>query len=738
MPPQYNARGVEDAIYAVWEKSGLFNPDVCIKKRVAKKNAKPFSIVLPPPNVTGRLHMCHAAMLVIEDILVRYHRMRGDKTLWLPGTDHAPIATQARVESDLYKAEQKSRHDLGREEFVKLVEKFARDSHDIIVDQIRKMGASVDWSRESYTFDKKRSVAVRTAFTRMYDDGLIYRGARIVNWDPKMQTTISDDEVEYVEKQSTFYYLKYGPFTIGTARPETKFGDKYVVMHPDDTRYAKYKHGEKIELEWINGPVTATIIKDKAIDMDFGTGVMTITPWHDTIDFEIAERHRLDKEQIIDLQGKLLSIAGEFEGMHIHKARPLIVEKLRAKGLLAQDPDENYIHRVATNSRGRGVIEPQIIMQWFVDVNKKFKLKKSGIKGIKSGASVSLKEVMRMVVKNKQIEIIPKRFEKIYFHWINNLRDWCISRQLWFGHQIPAWYKGKEIYVGINPSKRAGWEQDPDTLDTWFSSGLWTFSTLGWPHFAETATRGKPGPKNDLANYHPTSVLETGYDILFFWVARMILMAGYHVGDIPFHNVYLHGLVRDAQGRKMSKSLGNIIDPLDMIAKYGADATRLSLIIGASPGNDVKLSEDKVRGYRNFANKIWNASRFLLLHLDTLPQTRKIRYTKEDKATLTKLKKIAQETTRDLDALRLHQAAERLYHFFWHYYADVVIERTKRRLGEPDGSREKERALGLLFEFHTILLRLLHPFMPFITEELWARLPIKEKKLLMVEKWPIK
>ena len=366
----YDSKSTEKSIYKLWEKSGFFNPDNCVKAGVATKNAEVFSIVLPPPNVTGTLHMGHAARLAVQDIMIRYHRMKGHRTLWLPGTDHAAIATQSRVETDIYKAEKKTKHDLGREEFLKRVEQFAQESHDTIIHQVKKMGSSLDWSREAYTLDEKRNLAVRTAFKRMYDDGLIYRGARIVNWDPKMQTTVSDDEIEWKEEIANFYYLKYGPFIIGTARPETKFGDKYVVIHPDDKRYKEYKHGQKIEVEWINGPITATILKDEVVDMEFGSGVMTITPWHDATDFDIAERHNLDREQIIDFNGKLLPIAQEFTGMHISKARPAIVEKLKEKGLL-ENIDDNYTHRIATNSRGGGIIEPQIKEQWFIDVNKK-------------------------------------------------------------------------------------------------------------------------------------------------------------------------------------------------------------------------------------------------------------------------------------------------------------------------------------------------------------------------------
>ncbi len=486
----YDPKINDSEINKLWEESGFFNPD-----NLPKSHKKEYSVILPPPNVTGTLHLGHALMVVIQDILIRYHRMKGFKTLWLPGTDHAATATQEKVEKDIYKKENKTRYDLGREELLRRIDVFTKESHDTIVNQVKKMGASIDWSREAFTLDEKRNFAVRTAFKKMYDAGLIYRGNRIVNWDPKLGTTISDDEVERIEEKTSFYYLKYGPFTIATARPETKFGDKYVVMHPKDKRYAKYKNGEKLEVEWINGKINATIIKDEAIDMSFGTGVMTITPWHDKTDFEIAQRHGLDFEQIIDLKGKLLPIAGEFSGIHIKKARPLIVEKLKAKGLV-EKIDENYIHSVATSERGGGMIEPQILKQWFVDVNKKFKLEKSKIKGIKSGSKTTLKEIMEKTVKGGQIKILPDRFKKIYFHWIENLRDWCISRQLWYGHRIPVWYKGEEIYVGVESPKGDGWSQDEDTLDTWFSSVLWTFSTLGWPE-----------KNKDLEFFHTTDFL---------------------------------------------------------------------------------------------------------------------------------------------------------------------------------------------------------------------------------------
>ncbi|MCH8048850.1 class I tRNA ligase family protein, partial [Patescibacteria group bacterium] len=545
-------------------------------------------------------------------------------------------------------------------------------------------------------------------------------------------------EIEWKEEQAPFYYLKYGPFTIGTARPETKFGDKYVVMHPKDKRYSQYKHGQKIEVDWIQGKITATIIKDETVDIDFGTGVMTITPWHDRTDFEIALRHNLDKEQIIDQKGKLLPIAGEFAGVHIKKVRPLLVEKLKEKGLLERI-DENYTHRIATNSRGGGVIEPQIMRQWFINVTKEFSFPHGKLAGIKKGQKTTLKKLMLHAVKTKQVEILPKRFEKIYFHWILNLRDWCISRQIWFGHQIPVWYKGKEIYTGTTPPKGKNWEQDPDTLDTWFSSGLWTFSTLGWPKKTK-----------DLDTYHPTSVLETGYDILFFWVARMILMSTYLIGEVPFRTVYLHGLVRDEQGKKMSKSLGNVIDPLVMVEKYGADATRLSLIIGAAPGNDLKLAEDRVKGYRNFANKLWNIARFIQMNTaDYLPARAgkkgdSPKLSNKDTKILSDFQKTAKEVTKLIEEYRLSQAAEILYQYTWHVFADKVLEDSKKVLSpygrSPEGREDKKTRHArqyVLFVILQDLLRLLHPFTPFVTEELYQQLFLKDKKkILMIESWP--
>ena len=707
----YDPKATEDKIYKLWEESGFFNPDVCVEKGNTDKGAKHFSIVLPPPNVTGNLHTGHALMLAIEDIMIRYARMQGFKTLWLPGTDHAAIATQTKVEKILEK-EGKRKNDLGREEFLNRVQKFAQDSHDTIVNQSKKMGASLDWSREAFTLDEKRNLAVRTAFKQMYDDGLIYRGHRIVNWDPKGQTVISDDEIVYKEQKTKFYTFKYGPFEIGTARPETKFGDKYVVMHPDDKRYEKYKHGEKITLEWINGPIEATIIKDPASEMEFGTGVMTITPWHSHVDFSLAEKYKIEKEQIIDKYGKLLPIAQEFAGMKIADAREKIVEKLKEKDLLVSI-DENYVNRVATAERTGGIIEPQIMEQWFIDVNKKIQLR----------GNKSLKELMLEPIHDGRIKILPSHFEKVYFNWIENLRDWCISRQIWYGHRIPVWYKEKEIYCGINAPEGAGWTQEEDTLDTWFSSGLWTFSTLGWPEKTK-----------DLETYHPTTVLETGHDILFFWIARMVLMSQYLLGEIPFENVYLHGMVRSADGQKMSKSMGDkATDPLDVINKYGSDALRMAMVIGNTPGNDIKLNENDIKGYGRFANKIWNASRFALEKVTGIDPNNLPEFDEEDKKSDLGLKDFIKEISKEMDEFRFSIVAEKVYHYFWHTFADVLIERSKEKILKNNNA---ESAKALLYTQLVTLIKLLHPFMPFVTEEIWSMLPIEGKKLLMIEKWP--
>ncbi|MEN9649656.1 MAG: valyl-tRNA synthetase, valyl-tRNA synthetase [Candidatus Parcubacteria bacterium] len=745
----YNPAETETPIYQLWQKSGLFNPDESIKLGITKPDADPFTIILPPPNVTGTLHLGHALMITIQDILIRFKRMQGKKTLWIPGTDHAAIATQAKVEKEISKKEGKSRYDLGREEMLKRIEAFAQQSHDTIVSQVKRLGASTDWSREAFTLDEQRNLAVRTVFKKMFDDGLIYQGSRIVNWDPKGQTTIADDEIVYEEEKSKFYYFKYGPFTIGTARPETKFGDKYVVMHPDDARYAAYEHGQKIDLEWINGPITATVIKDTAIDMEFGTGVMTITPWHSNVDFEIAERHSLDKEQIIDKYGKLLPIAGEFAGMKIKEAREKIVEKLQSKGLVEKIED-TYVHKIATAERTNGIIEPQIMKQWFVAVNKEFTTPHSEINGIASGSKTTLKELMRKAVDGKQVQILPDHFDKTYFHWIDNLRDWCISRQIWYGHRIPVWYKssslglmgvggGSQIYCGIEAPEGEGWVQDEDTLDTWFSSGLWTFSTLGWP--SSTV---------DLKTYHPTNILVTGYEILFFWVARMILMTGYMFGTIPFSTVYLNGTVRDSQGRKMSKSLGNGGDPIETSEKYGADALRMFLATATTPGMDSRIYEDKIKGYKHFSNKLWNITRFILTNTENYTYDAQFSaWSEADEALTAERTEFIQTITKEMEEYKLHLSSEHIYKYVWTRFADVILEESKLIFKDGDEAAKASRAQ---FLHHTlrIILRVTHPYMPHVTEELWLLLTtgksiseiseqnvtIEPSKLLLAQSWP--
>lgn len=732
LPKTYDPKAVEDRIYAMWEESGAFKADVASSK-------EPFTISMPPPNATGQLHLGHAVMLALEDIFIRFARMNGKEALWVPGTDHAAIATESVVIKQLKTAGMKDpRKELGREALVAKIAEFVDGSQNTIRSQVRKMGASCDWSRERYTFEPSLNRCVNEVFVKMYRDGLIYRGHRIVHWDPRLQTTVSDDELEYKEETIPFYTFQYGPFQIATSRPETKFGDKYVVMHPDDERYAQYKHGDTFEAEWINGPVRATVIKDTVIDPAFGTGVMTITPWHDTIDFGIAERHGLEKEQVIDEQGKLLAIAGEFAGMAIDDARPLIVEKLKAKGLLVAIKDD-YVHNKAVNSRGGGTIEPQIKLQWFIDVNKKVvQWPLDPARGNK-GQAMSLKEVMHSVVHHGDIEIIPDRFNKTYFHWIDNLRDWCISRQIWWGHRIPVWYRGNETYVGATAPEGAGWEQDPDTLDTWFSAGLWTWSTLIDPASAAdfSLTLEEMLTKSpDFQKFHPTSVMETGYDILFFWVARMILMTTYATGQIPFKTVYLHGLIRTKEGKKMSKSdPSTMIDPLEIIPKYGADALRLSMIVGQSPGADGKLYDEKIAGYRNFINKLWNASRFVLLECEKAgvdptgirnAELGSMKMSLADKALCQEVSLLVANVTKGIEEYRLSETGERLYAFTWDFFCDWYLELSK---GQPNPA--------LLVETMRTLLTLLHPYCPFVTEELWAQFKPKDAGMLLKESWPV-
>ncbi|HEV7702267.1 MAG TPA: valine--tRNA ligase [Candidatus Paceibacterota bacterium] len=716
----YNPKNTEERIYKLWEESGFFNPDVCVEKGIASASAPYFSIVLPPPNATGVLHLGHTLEDSMQDTMIRYNRMQGKRTLWLPGTDHAAIATDAKVTKILEKEGLKKK-DIGREKFLERVDDFVADSRKTIVGQLRKIGASLDWSREAFTLDVARNLAVRTAFKKMYDDRLIYRGSKIVNWDPKGQTVISDDEIVYVERKSKLYTFKYSkdfPIPISTTRPETKVGDVAVAVHPEDARYKQYVGKEYVIENFCGVKLNIKIIADAAVEKDFGTGALGVTPAHSIIDWEMAEKNSLPHPRVINEYAKMMVGGENLIGKKTTEAREVVVEWLKNEGLLENEEEVNQ--NIATAERTGGIIEPLPKLQWFVDVNKK----------IPDRNNKSLKELMLEPVRNKKINILPDHFEKVYFNWIENLRDWCISRQIWYGHRIPVWYKDGEIYCGVDAPAGEGWIQDEDTLDTWFSSGLWTFSTLGWPADAK-ALADKP---NDLSSFHPTSVINPGYEILFFWVARMILMSQYIVGEIPFETVYLHGMLRDAKGQKFSKSLDNGVDPIEIIDEYGADALRMSMIIGIGPGADGKFDIGKVKAYRNFSNKIWNITRFILENtqdekFEGFPERNEF-----DSELRAERRTLIEDVTSDMENFRFYLAGEKLYHYVWHRFADEIIEESKIVFAK---GTEEEKIRRKKFLMHTLnyMLKALHPFMPFVTEEIWSMLPWS-KNLLMVEKWP--
>ncbi|MBN2094035.1 MAG: valine--tRNA ligase [Candidatus Zambryskibacteria bacterium] len=718
----YNPALYEEKIYKLWEESGFFNPDVCIKKNLTSENSDYFSIVLPPPNVTGTLHTGHAFMLAIEDILIRYNRMLGKKTLWVPGTDHAAIATESIVVKQLSK-EKTNKRELGREKFLERVNTFAKESHDTIINQLKKMGASLDWSREAFTLDKKRQEAVFAAFKQMYEDGLIYRGFRIVNWDPKSQTTVSDDEVDHEPRKAKLYYFKYDknfPITIATTRPETKLGDTAVAVNPNDNRYKQYI-GQTFSVDFVGVPLSIKVIGDKIVNPEFGTGALGVTPSHSQTDWELADKHGLEKIQVIDEYARITTEHPDFHGKKTSEAREIIVEKLKASGLF--EKEEEIDQNISISQRTGAVIEPLPKLQWFIDVNKNFKIKSSVLKGFPAGIETSLKKLMSGVVEDGQIEIIPSQFKKIYAEWLANLHDWCISRQIWYGHRIPVWYKGEEARVNLE-SPGEGFEQDSDTLDTWFSSGLWTFSTLGWPN-----------KTLDFKNYHPISILETGHDILFFWVARMILMSTYLLGDIPFKKVYLHGIVLDKNGKKMSKSNPETaVDPLEIINKHGADALRMAMIVGVGPGSNNILGEEKIKAYKHFGNKIWNIARFVLENNPDFKCNREIALKhSQTKKYIKEFDNFVKNITGDMENFRFHLAAEKLYHYTWHTFADIIVEESKTELKSENKNTENFRnMLGFLLKEQ---LKLLHPFMPFITEKIWLELP-NTNNLLLIEKWP--
>ncbi|RKI65782.1 valine--tRNA ligase [bacterium 1xD42-67] len=711
LPKVYEPQEVEARIYETWEKNGCFKG-----RRDPKK--KPFTIVMPPPNVTGQLHMGHAMDDSLQDMLIRYKRMQGYAALYLPGTDHAGIATQVKVEEELRNNEGLSRYDLGREKFLERVWDWKAKYGARIVQQQKKLGISADWERSRFTMDEGLSRAVRHVFVSLYKKDLIYKGSRIINWCPHCVTALSDAEVEYQDKPGHLWHMRYpladgsGYLVVATTRPETMMGDTGVAVNPNDERY-KHLVGKTCILPLMDREIP--IVADEYVEMDFGTGCVKMTPAHDPNDFEVGLRHDLETIRVLDDNGVVNANGGKYEGMDRYEARKAVVADLEALGLM--EKIEPYSHNVGTCYRCHSDVEPLISAQWFVRMEP------------------LAKEALR-VVNEGETKFVPDRFAKTYTNWMENVHDWCISRQLWWGHQIPAWYCADCGHVTVsetNPDccEKCGSqhiERDPDVLDTWFSSALWPFSTLGWPENTE-----------DFQYYYPTDVLVTGYDIIFFWVARMIFSACEHTGKPPFHTVFIHGLIRDDKGRKMSKSLGNGIDPLEIADKYGADALRFNLVTGNSPGNDMRFFTERCEAMRNFANKIWNASRFLMMNLTidkcVLPE----QTTREDKWILSKLDRCIAEITENMDRYELGVAAQKIYDFIWDDYCDWYIELTKARL-QGDDPAAKDQAQQVLCYVLTEMLKLLHPFMPFLTEEIWQALPhapeVPENSFLMLQGWP--
>ncbi|MEM7125226.1 MAG: valine--tRNA ligase [Chloroflexota bacterium] len=736
MPKAYDHRIFEERLYQWWEEEGFFDPDNQMAKGQADPSLPPFVISMPPPNVTGALHLGHAITSSIEDMLIRYNRMLGRPTLWVPGTDHAGIATQNVVERKL--ADQgTSRQELGRERFVEEVWDWKAEYHGRISTQQRRMGISTDWCRERFTLDDGLSEAVLEAFIQLYNDGLIYRGNRLVNWCPRCASAISDLEVEYEDVHGKLYTFRYplregGYVEVSTTRPETILGDTAVAVHPEDERYGNLV-GQTALVPILNREIP--IIADEHVDPAFGTGALKVTPGHDPNDYEIGKRHDLAFINIMNNDASLNGEAGPYEGLDRFEARKKLWADMEEAGLAVGAKEHE--HQVGHCERCHTIVEPLLSDQWFVKTEP---LAKPSIEAVRNG----------------DIQIVPQRFEKIYFNWMENIRDWCISRQLWWGHRIPVWYgPDGHIFAARNDAdaqaqaqahygRDVELEQDPDVLDTWFSSGLWPFSTLGWPNETE-----------DLERYFPTSVLETGYDIIFFWVARMIMMGLRFTGKVPFHTVYLHGLVRDETGRKMSKSLGNVLDPLDLVADYGVDALRFSLLTGSTPGNDMKLSITRIESNRNFANKIWNAARFVIINLEghelptsgegpnrtyTLPSEGELSLA--DRWAISRLSSVKTEVTRLIDNWQLGEAGRQIYEFLWNEYCDWYIEASKIRLYQGSESEAQATRQVLAFVLEQSL-RLLHPYMPHVTEAIWQNLPSMAgsdeesgTRALVVSRWP--
>ena len=690
IPDRYEPAAVEERWYPEWEERGYF--------RIAPDSSKtPYCIVIPPPNVTGALHMGHAFTFTLQDVLIRMKRMDCFDTLWQPGTDHAGIATQVVVERQLAD-EGKTKDDLGREAFVARVWKWKEESGGTIIRQLKRLGASCDWSRLRFTMDEGLSRAVREVFVRLYDEGLIYRDDYIVNWCPRCQTVLSDLEVEREERDAEFVYIKYGPLVLGTVRPETKLGDTGLAVHPGDPRYAQYV-GRTLEIPSVDGTISVKVVADEAVDPEFGTGVIKVTPGHDPVDFEIGKRHGLPIRTVIGFDGKMTAAAGKYAGLDRFETRKRIVEDMQALGLI--DHIDPYRHAVGLCYRCKTVVEPLVSKQWYVNVKP-------------------LAEVALAAVHEGRITIVPSGWTKTYDQWMENIRPWCISRQLWWGHRIPAWHCDADGSIHVSrtdldvcPKCGGALRQDSDVLDTWFSSGLWPFSTLGWPD--DTA---------ELRKYYPTSVLVTGFDIIFFWVARMAMLGLHFMKREPFRDVYIHALVRDAEGQKMSKSKGNVVDPLAIMGKYGTDAFRFTLAALAAQGRDIRISDDRVESYRNFANKLWNAARLVLSNLDgydpagdTAPAGLPGRWIHS------RLQGTIAAVREALDAYRFNDAAGAIYQFLWNDFCDWYLEIAKTTLYRPEDPAARNRVQHTLVTTLETTLRLLHPFMPYITEELWQRLP---------------
>ena len=705
----YDPKGIEDRIYEKWMNKKYFHAEV-------DRSKKPFTIVMPPPNVTGQLHMGHALDNTMQDILIRYKRMQGYNALWQPGTDHAAIATEVKVIEKL-KEQGIEKDEIGREEFLKHAWEWKEEYGGKIINQLKKMGSSADWDRERFTMDEGCSKAVEEVFIKLYEKGYIYKGSRIINWCPVCQTSISDAEVEHVDQDGYFWHINYpivreeGKFVeIATTRPETLLGDTAVAVNPEDERY-KNLIGKMLKLPLTDREIP--VIADSYVDKEFGTGCVKITPAHDPNDFEVGKRHNLPEINIMNDDATINELGGKYANMERYAARKAMVEDLKELGLLVKVVP--HMHNVGTHDRCKTTVEPMIKQQWFVKMEE---MAKPAIEAIKNGS----------------LTFVPERFDKIYLHWLENIRDWCISRQLWWGHRIPAYYCDEcgEIVVSRNQPEKCPkcgcthLTQDEDTLDTWFSSALWPFSTLGWPDKTE-----------DLDYFFPTDVLVTGYDIIFFWVIRMVFSSLEQTGKVPFHHVLIHGLIRDSQGRKMSKSLGNGIDPLEIIDQYGADALRLTLITGNAPGNDMRFYMERVEASRNFANKVWNASRFIMMNLEKAeaPSTMELsQLTSADKWILSKVNTLASDVTENMDKYELGIAVQKVYDFIWEEFCDWYIEMVKPRLYNDDDNTKS----AALWTLNTVLgnaLKLLHPFMPFITEEIFCTLQSEEESI-MISEWP--